>query len=99
MKKHFGFVLIFNLLISSLICQEWVLKFSSTVEKDGKLLAGANISLFKGSSKVSEVSSDGKGDFVMDVPANGDYMLVVSYPGCNAKKFQISTLGLNLLCA
>jgi tetratricopeptide (TPR) repeat protein len=39
------------------------------------------------------MQSDGSGDFVIDVPANGDYILTISYSGCNPKKFAISTMG------
>lgn len=71
----------------------WNLKFSSTVEKDGKTLSGASIQLLQGSAKVAETTSAGNGDFELSIPPNGDYMVVVSYNGCNTKKFQVSTRG------
>lgn len=37
--------------------------------------------------------SGSDGDFEVDVPPNGDFMLQVSYGDCNSKKFQISTRG------
>ena len=84
--------------------QEWSLKLRSTVElRTFKLtnkvdvseskLAGATIALFKGSTLINQVQSDGGGDFVIDVPANGDFILTVSYSGCNTKKFAVSTMG------
>jgi tetratricopeptide (TPR) repeat protein len=84
--------------------QEWTLKLRSSVElRTFKLtnkvdiseekLAGATITLSKGAITISQMQSDGSGDFVIDVPANGDYVLTVSYSGCNPKKFAISTMG------
>jgi hypothetical protein len=72
---------------------DWNLKFSSTVEKDGKTLSGSNIELLQGGAKIAETTSNGDGDFNLNIPPNGDYMVVVSYNGCNTKKFQVSTRG------
>jgi tetratricopeptide (TPR) repeat protein len=83
--------------------QEWTLKLRSSVElRTFKLtnkvdiseekLAGATITLSKGATTISQMQSDGSGDFVIDVPANGDYILTISYSGCNPKKFAISTM-------
>jgi hypothetical protein len=87
-----------------LSAQEWTLKLRSSVElRNFKLtnkvdiseekLAGATITLSKGATTISQMQSDGSGDFVIDVPANGDYVLTISYSGCNPKKFAISTMG------
>jgi tetratricopeptide (TPR) repeat protein len=87
-----------------LSAQEWTLKLRSSVElRTFKLtnkvdvseekLAGATITLSKGAVTISQMQSDGSGDFVIDVPANGDYILTISYSGCNPKKFAISTMG------
>lgn len=84
--------------------QEWTLKLSSNVElrtwklttkadKEEKPLLGASITLYKGSGIVSQSTSDGNGDFTVFVPANGEFVLTVSYPGCNPKKFSIITTG------
>ena len=83
--------------------QEWTLKLRSSVElRTFKLtnkvdiseekLAGATITLSKGAITITQMQSDGSGDFVIDVPANGDYILTISYSGCNPKKFAISTM-------
>ena len=83
--------------------QEWTLKLRSSVElRTFKLtnkvdiseekLAGATITLSKGAITITQIQSDGSGDFVIDVPANGDYILTISYSGCNPKKFAISTM-------
>jgi hypothetical protein len=84
--------------------QDWTLKLSSNVElrtwkltskaeKEEKALNGASIKLFKGTNIISELNSDANGDFTVLVPANGDFILEVSYSGCNTKKFSISTQG------
>ena len=100
-KRHFLFLLI---LAASLLgrAQNWMLKLSSTVElrawrltstaeKSEKALSGATIKLYKGNTQVSETSSNAKGDFVIDVPAGGEFVLTISFPGCNTKKFFVST--------
>lgn len=103
MQKNYWIIFIL-LLSATSIAQEWSLKLKSAVELrtfkltnkidvDDTKLAGATISLYKGSSLVTQMQSDGNGDFVIDVPANGDYILSVSYSGCNTKKFAISTIG------
>ena len=103
MQKNYWIIFILLLSVTS-FAQEWSLKLKSAVElRTFKLtnkidvadtkLAGATISLYKGSSLVTQMQSDGNGDFVIDIPANGDYILSVSYSGCNTKKFAISTIG------
>jgi tetratricopeptide (TPR) repeat protein len=83
--------------------QEWTLKLRSSVELrtfrltnkvdiSEEKLAGATITLSKGAITITQMQSDGSGDFVIDVPANGDYILTISYSGCNPKKFAISTM-------
>ena len=69
------------------------MKLSNKVERDEKGLGGANIALFQGDKLVKTVKSSGSGDFTIDVPANGDFVLVVSYGDCNAKKFSVNTIG------
>jgi hypothetical protein len=61
--------------------------------KEYKPLSGASIAVYKGSAVVSQVSSDGRGEFTVDVPANGEYVIVVSYQGCNSKRIAVSTIG------
>ena len=69
----------------------WTLKFSSTVEKDGKGLGGAQIAVQKAGATVASATSGGNGDFTIDIPPDGDFILVVSYAGCNSKRFRIDT--------
>jgi hypothetical protein len=103
-KKSLVIFLISLFLHTILNAQEWTLKLRSSVElRTFKLtnkvdiseekLAGATIILSKGATTISQMQSDGSGDFVIDVPANGDYILTISYSGCNPKKFAISTMG------
>lgn len=90
--------------ISEIIAQDWSVKISSNVElrtwklstkadKEEKPLLGASITLYQGSKIVSQGTSDSNGDFIVMVPGNGEYVLTVSYPSCNAKKFSIITTG------
>ena len=84
------------------LSQTWKLELSSTVElrkvkltnsilKDDRSLAGAIIVLMQGSTVISQTRSTPDGDFTVEIPANGQFELIVSYEGCNPKKFSIST--------
>ena len=98
--------LLFSLLSCILMTaqgSDWVLKVSSTVEyrtfrydkvivPEEKFLQGATITLFKGSTVVNKWYSDVNGDFTIDVPSNGEYVMEVSYSGCNSKRFMINTM-------
>lgn len=102
MKKKGKVLLTFLLL--NLICQSqnWMLKLSSTVElrawrltstaeKSEKALSGADIKLYKGTKLIGQTASNLKGDFEIDIPAGGEYILSISFAGCNTKKFYVST--------
>ncbi len=91
-------VLFFSLTISA----QWSLSIKSRVElRTFKLtnkaevieqgLTGATISLYAGSKIISQVQSDGGGDFEIFAPANGEYILTVSYANSPTKKFQVNT--------
>ncbi len=82
--------------------QNWKLKLSSNVEimnwkltsvadKSQKALQGASIVLSKNGSVVEETSTNTNGDFTVMVPPNGEFLLTVSYPGYNTKRFSINT--------
>lgn len=84
--------------------QNWMLKLKSRVElrnwklttkaeKSEKSLGGASVSLSKGSTVLSQTTSNAEGDFEIDVPAKGDFILTITYAGCNTKKFYVSTNG------
>ena len=68
-------------------------KLTNKIETSEIKISGANIALYKGATIVTQMQSDGNGEFIIEIPANGDYMLVVTYPGCNAKRFSVSTMG------
>ncbi len=99
-------IIVTSLILLNVNCwaQDWALKLSSNVElrtwkltskadKEEKALGGASIKLYKGTSIINEISSNGNGDFTVLVPSNGDFILEVSYAGCNTKKFSITTKG------
>ncbi len=103
-KRTIQFTLLFLLLNAGVFAQGWTLKLSSTVEirnwkltteadKEEKGLGGAQIALYQGATLVQKVQSDAYGDFTINVPGNGEYILVVSYPGYNTKKFYVNTKG------
>jgi hypothetical protein len=102
--KKYTLIVLFLLSVITITAQEWTLKLRSSVElRTFKLtseadvseskLPGATIALSKGSSVINQIQSDGNGDFIIDVPANGEFILTISYPGCNPKKFAINTMG------
>jgi len=99
MKKQF-FTILFSVLFYAIIqgqtpvpAPDWSLKVSSNVEKDGRALPGATVILYRGSAVVTQVQSDANGDFQINIPPNGDYIIAISYAGCNTKKFSVSTMG------
>src|ERR1700739_1749445 len=104
MKKHFKIILILQLISFTCLAQKWMLELKSVVElRTWKLtskaeskedpIGGASIKLFRGATLVSQVVSDNDGDFTLQVPPNGEFTIEVSYPGCNTKRFTVSTMG------
>src|ERR1700741_642891 len=104
--KQFVCILYFSFLALTGFGQnnQWTLTIKSKVElRTFKLtnkadisevgLSGGTIALYKGSSVVTQVQSDGSGNFELEVPPNGDFILAVSYSGCNTKRFSINTTG------
>jgi hypothetical protein len=104
--NKFSYTLIFCFyLFNQVYPQNWTLKLKSNVElrtwkltskadKTEKPLAGAIITLLKDNSVITQTTSDGNGDFVVNVPPNGEYILAVSYSGCNTKRFYVNTFGI-----
>lgn len=98
-------VIFFLIIIFCSTCtfgQNWTMKLKSNVElrtwkltskadKKEEPLGGATIVLLKGSTVVAQTTSDANGDFVVNVPPNGEYILAVSYSGCNTKRFYVNT--------
>jgi hypothetical protein len=83
--------LFFNSFIS--FSQEWTLPFSSKVEKNGKKLQGATVTLMQGSKQLLQTMTGDDGSFKIQIPANGDYIVIVTKTGHCAKRFQFSTRG------
>ena len=73
--------------------QDWVLPFTSHVEKDGKPCQGATITLLQGGKQIATQITGFDGAFKLEIPPNGDFMLVVTKQGHCTKKFTISTRG------
>jgi hypothetical protein len=78
-------------LSSNVEIRNW--KLTSTYEKEEKSLGGAKIVLSKAGAVVVETTTDSRGDFSVNVPADGEFLLTVSYPGYNTKRFAVSTKG------
>ena len=107
-KKIALFLLLFafGFINSQTTTKTWSVKLSSNVEirtwkltykseKTEKPLGGASIVLTKAGKVVYQGTSDGNGDFMVAVPGNDVFILTVSYPGCNPKKFEIITTGVS----
>lgn len=103
MKAVTIFFITFTFYSSIVSGQNWTMKLKSNVElrtwkltskadKNETPLGGATIVLFKGNTIVTQTMSDANGDFVVNVPPNGEFILAVSYNGCNTKRFYINTL-------
>ena len=87
-------ILIFTLLIffsKSGFSQDWNLPLTGKVEKNGKKLQGAVVTLMQGSKQIAQTMTGEDGAFKFDLPANGDFMVLVTKQGHCTKKFQVST--------
>jgi type III secretory pathway lipoprotein EscJ len=84
--------------------QKWSLKVTSHIGfrkyaldtkavKEESVLGGAFIKLYKGSEMVDQTVSDAGGYFSIFVPANDEFILTVTLPGCIQKKIYINTTG------
>ncbi|MGZ3864225.1 MAG: carboxypeptidase regulatory-like domain-containing protein [Bacteroidia bacterium] len=104
MKRFFQIAASALFLSTHVFAQNWSLELKSYVEfrtwslttKDVSKetqLQGATIKLFQDGKLVSQVQSDADGEFTLIVPPNGEYTGEVSYPGCNTKRFSVSTTG------
>ena len=104
MKTSINYIIVLSVFILNVRAQDWKLKIHSQVElrtwklttkadKDEKRLPGATILLTKmnGGGIVSQLTTDEKGEFIIEMAPNEDYILTASYPNCNSKRFTIST--------
>ena len=69
MNNYFKITLFSFFISLQSFSQDWVLQFKSRIEKEDKGLAGATVTLFKGSSQISQVvtSADGNFKFVFKI--------------------------------
>ncbi|MBC7696642.1 MAG: carboxypeptidase regulatory-like domain-containing protein, partial [Burkholderiales bacterium] len=75
------------------VSQDWNLPFSSRIEKNGKKLQGATITLMQGGKQIVQTMTGDDGAFKIQIPPNGDYTVIVTKQGHCTKKFQVSTRG------
>ena len=73
--------------------QEWTLPFSSRIEKSGKKLQGATVTLMQGSKQIMQTMTGEDGAFKFQIPPNGDFTIIVTKQGHCTKKFTVSTRG------
>src|SRR5688572_8598603 len=107
LKPNKQFLLLTSLLLGSYITEaqepslylkshvdQRTLILTSKVAVIEKSLVGADVVLYKQNTEVSRTKTDGNGDFKVLIPINGEYELIVSYPGCNSKKVALNTNGI-----
>ena len=86
-------VLINFLLLTSLTAfGQFKYVVNGTVLKGGKKLDAAQVTLFKGSSQVQQVSTSG-GKFTFNLDPNAEYTISITKAGHITKKFMIITMG------
>ena len=82
--------------------QEGSLKLKSKVElrswqltsqaiKKESFLSGASVKLLKENTIISETTSDAEGNFELNIPLTGEFILLIEYPGHNPKKFAVNS--------
>jgi hypothetical protein len=82
-----------SLYLKSHVDQRTLLLTSKVAVMENSLV-GADIVLYKENAEVSRTKTDANGDFKVLIPINGEYELIVSYPGCNSKKVALNTNGI-----
>ncbi len=79
------------LLSTAVVAQDWDFKVSGKVEKAGKKLDGAIVTLYQGSSMVKQVTTSSSGKFDFTLMPNSDYMITVTKSGHITKRFSFNT--------
>jgi hypothetical protein len=83
MRKTYLLILFFLLPFAFFAQDRGYLEFAGRCVKDNVPLKGANISIFKGSTKVTELITPKNGKFQFFLDFKGvDYRVVFTYPGC-----------------
>lgn len=86
LKSHktfffFCWLLVFN--VSFIFAQEkGYLEFAGRTMKDQKALGGTHITVFKGNTKVTDVTTGKNGKFMFDLDLGFDYKVTFTSPGC-----------------
>ncbi|MBK9282861.1 MAG: hypothetical protein IPM51_00925 [Sphingobacteriaceae bacterium] len=99
--KKINIILLF-LYSSVYLAQNWKLELTSNVYlrtwklntkaiEEEKEISGATIKLYQNGKEIDQTTSNSEGEFKIMVPPNGEYYLIVSYPGCNAKRMAVNT--------
>lgn len=73
---------------SKVILRNWQLSSRAYVKETH--IQGASIELFEGLKLLSKTTTDAEGNFEINLPSSGNYVLVINNPGCNPKKFIIN---------
>jgi len=83
MRKSYLLILFFLLPFAFYAQDKGYLEFAGRCVKDNVPLKGANISIYKGSTKVTELTTPKNGKFQFFLDFKGvDYKVVFTYPGC-----------------
>ncbi len=82
MKKILFSLVIFVLSFSFYGQENGYLEFAGRCVKDNQPLKGAVISIYKGSTKVSDLTTPKNGKFQFFLPFGVDYRINFTYPGC-----------------
>jgi len=101
MKKQLLITVIY-LFFTTLINAQWPLKLTSNVylrtwkldtkaSKEEKEIDGATITLYQNGKQINQTTSSNGGEFTLLIPQDGEFYLLVSYPGCNSKRMSINT--------
>lgn len=95
-KILFGilFLLTFFAFTSEKINAQNLYDVKGTVKKSRKKTEGAIVTLYKGSTQVSQQTTTSSGRFNVKMDMNAEYTLTVTKAGCITKKFYFNTKGI-----
>lgn len=80
MKRNLLYLFLFFSFVLS--AQDGALEFAGRCVKDNQPMKGANIAVFKGGTKVTELVTPKSGKFQFFLPYGSDYKVLFTYPGC-----------------
>jgi hypothetical protein len=95
MKFLSGFLLLLSFFAISITesTAQNIYDVKGTVKKSRKKTEGAIVTLYKGSSQVSQQTTSSNGRFDVKMDLNAEYTLTISKPGHITKKFYFNTKG------